>query len=72
MNEIEIKTFTELHGIIEKFDARTVIYRGVRSAKFPLLPKIGRIVPPAAMKSREANEREILRLFKAQALPYLD
>jgi len=72
MKEIEIKTFTELHNVIENYDARTVIYRGVKSIKFPLLPKIGRIVPPASAKSKEWNEKEILRLFKEQALPYLD
>jgi len=72
MKEFEIKTFTELHEIIEKYDARTVIYRGVKSVKYPLIPKIGRIVPPSPMRSREANEKEILRLFKEQALPYLD
>jgi hypothetical protein len=72
MKEFEIRTFTELHEIIENYDARTVIYRGVKSAKYPLIPKIGRIVPPSSMRSRDANEREILRLFKEQALPYLD
>jgi hypothetical protein len=72
MKEFEIKTFTELHEIIEHYDARTVIYRGVKSVKYPLIPKIGRIVPPDSVRSREANEREILRLFKEQALPYLD
>jgi len=72
MKEIEIKTFTELHNVIENYDTRTVVYRGVKSVKFPLLPKIGRIVPPASAKSKEWNEKEILRLFKEQALPYLD
>ena len=72
MKEFEIKTFTELHEIIEKYDARTVIYRGVKSVKYPLIPKIGRIVPPSSMRSRAANEKEIMRLFKEQALPYLD
>jgi type I restriction enzyme M protein len=37
-----------------------------------LIPKIGRIVPPDSARSREANEQEILRLFKEKALPYLD
>jgi type I restriction enzyme M protein len=37
-----------------------------------LIPKIGRIVPSESAKSREWNEKEILRLFKEQALPYLD
>lgn len=72
MNQIQIKTFSELHEIIEHYDAKTVIYRGVKSVNYPLIPKIGRIVPPESAKSKEWNEKEILRLFKEQALPYLD
>ena len=72
MREIEIHTFTELHEIIERYDARTVIYRGMKSVKYPLIPKIGRIVPPDSIGSRDANEKEILRLFKERALRFLD
>lgn len=72
MKEIQIGTFTEFHELIEHYDARTVIYRGVKSAKFPLIPKIGRIDPPDFVPSKEANEKEILRLFKQRAFPYLD
>src|ERR671918_2660247 len=72
MKEMKINTFNEFHEIIEKYDARTVIYRGVKSAKYPLIPKIGRITPPSSARSREDNEQEILRLFKEKALPYLD
>ena len=72
MKEIEITSFVEFHHIIEKYDARAVVYRGVKSANFPLIPKIGRIVPPAFMQSKEKNEKEILRLFKEKAFPYLD
>ena len=72
MKEIEITAFAEFHDIIEDYDARTVVYRGVKSANFPLIPKIGRIVPPSFMPSKEKNEREILRLFKEKAFPYLD
>lgn len=72
MNEIEIKNFTELHDVIEKYDARTVIYRGVKSTNYPLIPKVGRIVPPSTVHSREENEQEILRLFKERAFQYLD
>ena len=72
MKEIEVITFAEFHDIIEKHDARTVVYRGVKSATFPLIPKIGRIVPPSFMSSKEQNEKEILRLFKERAFPYLD
>jgi hypothetical protein len=72
MKEFEINTFLELHEVIENYDARTVIYRGVKSAKYPLIPKIGRLVPPSSARSKEDNEQEILRLFKEKALPYLD
>ncbi len=72
MKETEIKAFTELHDLIANYDVRTVIYRGVKSVRLPLIPKIGRLVPPESAKSRERNEKEILRLFKEQALPYLD
>lgn len=72
MNEYRIKNFIELHQIIEKYDARAVIYRGVKSVHYPLLPKIGRVVPPDAIGSREKNEQEILRLFKERAFQYLD
>ena len=72
MKEITIQSFTELHDIIDKYDARTVIYRGIKSVTYPLLPKIGRIVPPKSIGSREANEKEILRLFKERALRFLD
>jgi len=72
MKEIKIHTFTELHEVIAPYDERTIIYRGMKSVKYPLLPKIGRIVPPKSIGSREANEKEILRLFKERALRFLD
>ena len=72
MKEISIHSFSELHELIEQYDARTVIYRGMKSVRYPLIPKIGRLVPPDSVKSREWNEKEILRLFKEQSLPYVD
>lgn len=72
MKEIVIQTFTELHEIIDRYEARIVIYRGMNSVKYPLIPKIGRIVPPKSIGAREANEKEILRLFKERALRFLD
>jgi hypothetical protein len=72
MKEIKIDTFSALHDLIEKYDARTVIYRGIKSVKYPLMPKVGRIVPPHSIRSRQANEKEILRLFKERALRFLD
>lgn len=72
MKQIEIHTFEELHQSIEAYDERTIIYRGMKSVEFPLLPKIGRINPPRAIRSREANEQEILRLFKERAMRFID
>lgn len=72
MKEHHIHNFIELHQIIERYDARTVIYRGVKSVKYPLIPKIGRVVPPSSIGSREQNEQEIVRLFKERAFQYLD
>jgi hypothetical protein len=72
MRESRIGHFTELHEVIEKYDARTVIYRGMKSVDYPLIPKFGRIVPPDRVDSREKNEQEILRLFNQRAFQYLD
>ncbi len=72
MKEVKVNNFTEFHEVIDKYDARTVIYRGMKSVDFPLIPKIGRVVPPDSISSREKNEQEILRLFKERAIQYLD
>jgi hypothetical protein len=72
MKEIKVNNFTEFHQIIDQYDARTVIYRGMKSVDFPLIPKLGRVVPPDSIGSREKNEQEILRLFKERAFQYLD
>ena len=72
MKEIEINSFKDLHDIIQTYDAKTVVYRGMKSVQFPLMPKVGRITPPRAIPSREANEKEILRLFKERAYRFLD
>ena len=72
MSEIEINAFSALHNLIETYDPRTVIYRGMKSVKLPLMPKVGRIVPPLSIPSAAANEKEILRLFKERAVRFLD
>jgi hypothetical protein len=72
MKENRIESFTKFHEVIAQYDARTVIYRGIKSVEYPLIPKIGRTIPPDAVGSREKNEQEILRLFKERAFQYLD
>jgi type I restriction enzyme M protein len=70
MNDTIIKSFTDIHDIVEAYGTKTIIYRGVKSQSFPLLPKIGRIIP--TISDKEKNEIRILELFKARALPYLE
>src|SRR5512133_305124 len=72
MKETRIGNFTEFHNIIGKYDARSVIFRRMKSVDFPLIPKIGRVEPPSSVGSREKNEQEILRLFQERAFQYLD
>ena len=56
MKETKLKTFAKLLAIFEQCDARTVIYRGAKSVDFPLIPKIGRIVPPDLAKADEMDK----------------
>jgi hypothetical protein len=70
MNDTEIKSFTDIHEIVEGYGTKTIIYRGIKSKSFPLTPKIGRIIPMISDKKK--NEIKILDLFKERALPYLE
>ena len=71
MEEYRIHSFGELHEIIDRYENRMMIYRGVKSVSYDLVPKIGRISPPAPDKDRAENEQEIIRIWKERALPFL-
>src|SRR5689334_7081773 len=71
MKEDYISSFDDLHTKIAAFGAKQTIYRGLRSSQFELIPCIGRLVPPPSSRSKSANEKEILRLFKEKSLPFL-
>jgi len=71
MNETRIKSFEDFYAEVQKYDSSRVIYRGVKSANFELIPKIRRITLPPKCESIETNEKDIMRLFKERALPYL-
>ena len=71
MKENTINSFTELHELIETYGKKVMIYRGVKSVNFDLLPKIGRLSPPLLTDDKSENEKEIIRKFKERALPYL-
>ena len=71
MEEYLIHSFGELHEIIDRYNNRMMIYRGVKSISYDLVPKIGRISPPTPDKDRGENEQEIIRTWKERALPFL-
>ena len=72
MKETTIESFADLHKKIESYGKKPMIYRGQKSAKDLLKPKLGRYEPTPSSKSREKNEQEILRLFREKSLPYLE
>jgi hypothetical protein len=69
MSDYEIRSFADFQSAIEKHDGEKVIYRGVRSACYGLMPKLGRcgIKPDDIAK----QEQIIFNLFKERAVPYL-
>jgi hypothetical protein len=71
MEEYLIHSFGELHEIIDRYEKRVMIYRGVKSVTYDLVPKIGRITPPSPDDDRGENEQEIIRTWKERALPFL-
>lgn len=71
MEELVIHSFGELHEIIDRYKNRIMIYRGVKSVSYDLVPKIGRIMPPSPDDDPDKNELEIIRTWKERALPFL-
>ena len=69
MNEIPIKSFTDFHNVILKYNSNKDIYRGDRKASRDLNPKIFRIQPRSGNTPEE--ELRIFKLFKDEALPFL-
>jgi hypothetical protein len=70
MNDIEIKSFADFHAAVQKHAKLPFIYRGVHSTTHDLIPKLGRCgIKPEKIN---AEEQIILRLFKEQAVPYLN
>jgi hypothetical protein len=70
MAEIIIKDFQAFHEVIQGYSTTVDIFRGVIDAKHELLPKLGR----PGIKFRDTLpkvEKEILRLFKDHASPYI-
>lgn len=70
---VRIDSFAQLHDLIQRYDARHTIYRGVKNAEYRLVPKIGRD-RPHEMKAEDLEkiEKRVLRIFKDRAIAYLD
>lgn len=65
MDERVVNSFEELHGAVGN-RSPTTIYRGVRDARYQLIPRVGR--------SGSVNvkaERGMLYLFQIHAMPYI-
>ncbi len=70
MTDYIINSFMELHEIVQGYSS-TVVFRGVKSDSYKLIPKIGRYKKFQNIKSIEKEESHILRLFKEKSFPYL-
>src|SRR5580704_2336721 len=71
MADIEIGSFGDLHSVIESYGDRTLIYRGVTDIAHKLIADVGRY-DSFDESNIEAEERTILRLFREQAVPFLN
>lgn len=65
-----IHSLEDLLRIIEEFRKATVIYRGVTSSKYELIPKVGRRRRGSKVLEPK-DERYILTLFKQRAIAHL-
>jgi len=70
----KIQSVADLLAVIDDFAAAngnaTIVYRGQGSAKFPLVPKIGRLKKQGRPLSA-ASEKYVLKLFKQRSIPHL-
>jgi hypothetical protein len=71
MAEFTISSFGDFHELVENYKDKSVVYRGVKSIEYELIPKIGRLKNFNNEDFKTNDEKFILRLFMQQALPYL-
>jgi hypothetical protein len=74
MADYTIHSFSDLHDIVQSYGASAltaVVYRGVESVEYQLIPKIGRLKGFRKSVLDENEEKLILRLFKQQSVPYV-
>lgn len=71
MEELTIKSFVALHEAVEATDDKVMLYRGVKSVSYDLIPKVGRyeLFKELSDEDMEKEEKTILRLFRERAWP---
>jgi hypothetical protein len=65
-----IQSVEDLLGIVQEYAKKTVIYRGVTSSEYELVPKVGRRRRHGRVLEPK-DERYILSLFKQRAIAHL-
>jgi len=71
MANFTLYTVSYLYDIISKYGDKTVIYRGVKSKEYKLVPKVRRLKHFKTGEIKPNDKRFILRLFMQQAIPHL-
>ncbi|MBU6479860.1 MAG: FRG domain-containing protein [Nitrospirae bacterium] len=66
-----VRSLEDILKVVQGYAKTTVIYRGVRSSKYELIPTIGRRRRGGKVLEPK-DERYILRLFKQRAVAHLD
>lgn len=66
-----IESLEDLLGVVQDYAKSTVVYRGVTSSNYELVPKVGRRRKEGRVLEPK-DERHILRLFKQRAIAHLD
>jgi hypothetical protein len=69
MEEAIIREFDDLHKEVRTHDPNSVIYRGLKSIDYDLMPRLGR----ESLRGNDPlkGEQTILRLFREQAYQYV-
>lgn len=71
MREIIIKSFEEFHRAVMAYGRKRVVYRGVCSTFYKLIPKIGRVEFLDKSADPEQEEKTVFERFRMHAIPFL-
>lgn len=67
----EIRSVKDLLDVVQENLTTTVVYRGVKSSSFRLVPQVGRRRSRSNTSLTASDERHILKLFKERVVAYL-